>query len=514
MKNNQPITQTEYTLNDQAHLVSSTNKKGQITHCNDEFIEASGFTKEELLGSPHNIVRHPDMPPAAFEGMWKKFKSGKHWQGLVKNRRKNGDYYWVDAYVTPVLSKGEIVGYESVRVKPEAGQIARAEKAYQQIKNKKNPLPLRSTILSISDIALPWLMAFLALIVLPQNTTTLLIVMASAMLVSFAKQHYKNKALSKIAKSVIDDDIACYIYSGESTPQGQLKYSQYTLNRRLETVLVRMKDNMATINQLARSARNMSDDCLEQVRAQHEETGQLAVAGHQISRSAEELLKNTEHTNNSANTAQQEVKNGHNLVTGTANKINDLTNELVSASEAVTTLAQETESIRRFLDAIKDIAEQTNLLALNAAIEAARAGEQGRGFAVVADEVRNLAVRTQESTAEIHQIVGRLTSGADHAVATMIKGSEHSEGCLVQAKNADDSLSAIQNNIDAIHNNTHNNSHSIRQQTDTVMQIEQGLNRLSELSNKVEEVSARSAAASDELAILMAEQESIIERFQ
>jgi methyl-accepting chemotaxis protein len=276
---------------------------------------------------------------------------------------------------------------------------------------------------------------------------------------------------------------------------------------------VRINDNMGTLNKLAQSARSMSDDNLEQVRRQNEETDQLAQASHQITQSAETLLQNTEQTSHAATEAQQGVKLGHDLVADTASKISDLAEELSTTSAAVTTLAEETESIKRFLDAIKAIAEQTNLLALNAAIEAARAGEQGRGFAVVADEVRNLAVRTQESTAEIHIIVGKLASGADLAVSTMEQGTEHADNCLQQANQADTSLSAIQANIDAIHLSTQNNSQSIRQQTDTVLQIEQGLNRLAGLSTKVEQVSARSAQASDELALLIAEQERITERF-
>lgn len=139
MKNNQPVTQKEVLLDDTNHLVSSTNVKGQITHCNQAFIDISGFSKEELTGSAHNIVRHPDMPEAAFTFMWEQLKSGQPWQGLVKNRCKNGDFYWVDAYVTPVLENGQIVGYESVRTKPHRDQVTRAEKAYLQLKKRAKP---------------------------------------------------------------------------------------------------------------------------------------------------------------------------------------------------------------------------------------------------------------------------------------------------------------------------------------------------------------------------------------
>mgnify|MGYP000050041636 FL=1 len=514
MKDNQPVTQKEVLLDDTIHLVSSTNVKGQITHCNQAFIDISGFTKEELTGSAHNIVRHPDMPEAAFFFMWEQLKSGQPWQGLVKNRCKNGDFYWVDAYVTPVLENGKIVGYESVRTKPNREQVARAEKAYQQIKKGKRPLkPYKKIALTLLPLA-PWLLALASLLSLTNQHTTILLTLLPLMAWVFISQHKINQAFEKVASNISNDALAAYIFSGKRSVRGKLEFSQHVLNRRLQTVLVRISDNMTPLNQLAQLSRKMSDDTLEQARRQNMETDQLAQASHQITQSASILLDNTEHTSAAATEAQQSVKQGHDLVTSTANKINDLTLELNNTSTAVTTLAQETESIKRFLDAIKAIAEQTNLLALNAAIEAARAGEQGRGFAVVADEVRNLAFRTQESTAEIHTIIGTLASGADLAVSNMEQGTEHAANCLQQANQADTSLSAIQDNIDAIHNSAQNNSQSIRHQADTVLQIEQGLNRLAGLSTEVKKDTTKNEQARNTKKQLKTEQEKIIKRFK
>ena len=117
MRNNQPITQRERTFPAQQRLISTTNAKGVITYCNDAFVEISGFTREELTGAPHNLVRHPDVPPAVFAHMWQTLKQGQPWMGIVKNRCKSGDHYWVNAYVTPIFDNNQVVGFESVRVK-------------------------------------------------------------------------------------------------------------------------------------------------------------------------------------------------------------------------------------------------------------------------------------------------------------------------------------------------------------------------------------------------------------
>ena len=143
MKINMPVTDNEVRMRDDQFLVSKTDLKGILTFVNPDFIEVSGFTEKELIGKNHNMVRHPDMPPAAFEDLWTTVKSGKPWTGFVKNRCKNGDYYWVDANVTPITENGRVIGYMSVRNKPTRAQITAAEELYQKInagKKVKQPL--------------------------------------------------------------------------------------------------------------------------------------------------------------------------------------------------------------------------------------------------------------------------------------------------------------------------------------------------------------------------------------
>ncbi|MFZ3019290.1 MAG: nitrate- and nitrite sensing domain-containing protein, partial [Gallionella sp.] len=137
MRTNLPVTQKEILVGENVNIVSSTNLKGVITQVNDDFVEISGYTKDELIGQPHNILRHPDMPAEAFADLWKTLKSGHGWEGIVKNRCKNGDHYWVHAHVTPTREGNEIVGYTSVRRRATANEIARADQLYQAIRSGK-----------------------------------------------------------------------------------------------------------------------------------------------------------------------------------------------------------------------------------------------------------------------------------------------------------------------------------------------------------------------------------------
>ncbi|MCX7627576.1 MAG: PAS domain S-box protein, partial [Methylophilaceae bacterium] len=150
MRTNLPVTNNEYVLTDDDTIVSTTDLKGIITSVNRDFVRISGFTEAELIGQPHNIVRHPDMPPAAFADLWQTVQSGRPWTGIVKNRCKNGDYYWVEANVTPLHTNGQITGYMSVRNKPSRKQIEEAEALYRQL-NAGGQLPRPSLFKRILD---------------------------------------------------------------------------------------------------------------------------------------------------------------------------------------------------------------------------------------------------------------------------------------------------------------------------------------------------------------------------
>ena len=137
MRTNLPVTTVEYPISDDTLIVSRTDLKGRLTYFNDQFLDAAGFSEAELMGQPHNIIRHPDMPPEAFENLWETLKAGKPWVGAVKNRRKNGDFYWVLATASPVRENGQVTGYTSIRTKLPADQRAEAERVYALLREKK-----------------------------------------------------------------------------------------------------------------------------------------------------------------------------------------------------------------------------------------------------------------------------------------------------------------------------------------------------------------------------------------
>ena len=453
MKINLPITGRSVDFAPDANILSTTDLNSCITYANPDFINVSGYALSELLGSPHNLLRHPDMPAAAFSHMWQTLKSGRSWMGMVKNRCKNGDHYWVSAYVTPVKRNGQIVEYQSVRTHPSPERVAVAEACYARMRAGRGSVLQRWGHLGLtSKLALFVSAVFgavtaLGALLLPQIDlqAAVMVWLVGSLLSSAAISWLLQplNALARRAKGVGDNPLSQQIYTGRRDDVGQIAFALNMLEAQVGAVVGRIGDASQRLaghaGELVEHLQSSHDSTLHQ----QLETDQVAIAINEMAASVAQVANNAQQASQAADRVEHETREGHDLVMQSRTSAQYLASELARATEVVHHLESHSSDISSVLEVIRSIAEQTNLLALNAAIEAARAGDQGRGFAVVADEVRGLAQRTQQSTQEIQQMISNLQGGARAAVEVMQHSSEYAQTSVNQAQLASSALSGI-----------------------------------------------------------------------
>lgn len=233
--------------------------------------------------------------------------------------------------------------------------------------------------------------------------------------------------------------------------------------------------------------------------AQEQQTLSAATAMNEMSATVRDVSVNASDAADSAAEADSEASSGQQIVTSTIDVINTLAMEVDKASEVIGKLESESESIGVVLEVIRGIAEQTNLLALNAAIEAARAGEQGRGFAVVADEVRILAQRTQESTQEIREMIEKLQTGAGEAVRVMVQGKSQAKASVDQASKAGESLSAITKSVSSISTMNTQIARAAKEQSSVANDINMNISGIAKVSDETSSGAQEATKASEEL---------------
>ncbi len=487
MKTNLPISDIERDYAGNKNILSTTNLKGAINYFNDDFLEISGFEPEELLNQNHNVVRHPGMPSAAFEDLWETVKDGRSWMGIVKNRCKNGDHYWVDAYVTPIKHDGETVEYQSVRQKPRRERVARAEQIYQQLQDGKSPREIRPAKFGI----IPTVISFMTFALL-----------ASTLLVSFALNIEFSKSIASFISAAIfssfviyyalrplkaainkalcitDNPIARYIYTGRNDDVGSLLLAMKSLDSETTGIVGRISDDSKTLSSCAKSLSETTEIANQGVQKQYSETDMVATATNEMSASIQAISINAQQTANAAKEAMDESSKGKTVVETTSSSISELASDVKHASDVIGNVKTGSNEISSIVDVIRGISEQTNLLALNAAIEAARAGEQGRGFAIVADEVRTLASRTNTATNEIQQMIEKLQADTCEAVNVMTKSSENAANTVEHAASATHSLQAITSAIGKINDMSMTIASAVEEQSAVAEEINQGIVRI------------------------------------
>jgi aerotaxis receptor len=526
VKINLPVTGNEVPFT-RGTIVSKTDLKGIITYANDAFVEISGFSREELIGKNHNIVRHPDMPPAAFAWLWETIKAGRPWRGIVKNRAKNGDHYWVDAFVVPVRKKGEVVEYMSVRTPASRADIAAAESLYRQINaGKALPRPGLAKRLTIRT-GLAALIGINGLLLVAAGLLGYFgmhaangILIAVAVAVSVAIGIHLNTVITAglsriigIFERIAEGDLTNKIEIDGADEPGQVLAALAYMQVHLKVIL----DEVALASSIieSRSARLKveMDEVSARFQIQADRVMQASAAMEEMSIAIKEVAESAGATADAANRTQAVVETG----TGQMEKSMEATSRVVEAVESsgatINDLNQAIGKIGAITNVIKEIADQTNLLALNAAIEAARAGEQGRGFAVVADEVRKLAERTTASTADITAMVESIRSATGAAVGSMESARREVEQGLELMKAGSHSLQEIQEASVHVNDMARHIAEASRQQSAAGEEIAGGMEQVSELA----ETSARTVRgvrlSTEELARVAAGLQALVQHF-
>lgn len=452
MKFNGPVTGREQAFGSEDKLISATNLDGVIQHCNNAFEEVSGFGREELIGSHHNIVRHPDMPQEAFRVMWEHLKAGRPWMGMVKNRCKNGDHYWVNAYVTPVTENGTVVGYESVRSCPDRKDVERAEKLYQRINAKRRDLylpdALKLILLIVGLISPAFAFAYWG------STLLSSVWLGTAVCVIGMLQYVIRRrdliAIKSELRNVFMHPLAVRTYTNEKNLRGEIVVGIMSMKAHLDTVLTRISDASVSVAEQSRIGLQHSEAARKEIAEQTHQTDLVATAMDEMSKAIHEISRNVQETATRAEESSDMAETGWNIAETTRKAIEDLRDTVVQIGDSVYALAEQTKEISNAAMVIEKISEQTNLLALNAAIEAARAGEHGRGFSIVADEVRSLAASTKDTAQSIGRIMEGLTEQARDSVRIAKAGADGAENGLARVIESEDMLRGIKEALSEI----------------------------------------------------------------
>ena len=502
MRINLPVTQQEFDYPADQMFVSTTDTKGYITHCNQTFIDVSGYSYDELMGANHNLLRHPDMPAIGFKDLWATIGRGKPWTGVVKNRCKNGDHYWVVANVTPIMRNGKPAGYMSVRTKPTRAQIQATDALYTVINNTKDlsTLPVylragelrkkgvqgaienlgRTTLTQRLGVAIgimclagsvPQFFELRGLEMMAAQLGTLAVCGAVIMLWFHKSFGIAIQSAERFADDLAGCNLGTTVPTGFTPPLNTLVRSLYQVQINLRAVVGDVRNQITSFSRTANEVAEGGMDLSARTESQAASLEETAATMEQLSSSVREAAQT------SSQVSAQSAKSNDMATRG-----GEAVHRVGQAMQAIDTSSTK---VRDIIGVIEGIAFQTNILALNAAVEAARAGEQGRGFAVVASEVRALAQRSAVAAKEIRALIAQSTE-------QIAEGSH-------QMTNASQTIDEVVEAVKEVGALIHKINSASHEQATGIAQVNETVNRLDTVTQQNAALVEESAAAAEEL---------------
>jgi PAS domain S-box-containing protein len=434
MQRSRLIMSAEYHLPEDSALLSTSDLQGNILTYNQTFLTVSGYEAEEIQGKPHTILRHPDMPKAAFKDLWRTISHGRPWFGVIKNKRKNGDYYWVAANVSPIFEDGELTSYVSVRYPATEEQKTKAQSDYAKVKAgksriKKTPYQRYDSILLMSGLlGLIALASFTFFDASAQTGSFCLIVVA--LVLAILRGHHlsgptvaQQQAIQEVAHGYFRTPV-----KGFNQWSNALNLLRIRVGQNASDILQESLTESRLLTQtMQQAAKEISGALSDQASSSSEMSAfvaEITSTMEELSASSNQIAEHSKVVVTISNQAISHSTQGADAMQDVLARMENIRNDNHANLQEIMALGMKSKEIGKIMTLITNLADQTKLIAFNAALEASSAGEAGKRFSVVASEIRRLADSVTESTDKIENKINEIQDAISRLVITSEKGAD------------------------------------------------------------------------------------------
>ena len=424
-------------------LITVTDLKGNYTYVNQAYCQTTGYQESELLNTDTRSLTHEKMPKVVLDELSATLAKGFSWHGLLQLKSKTGSTIWLDVFITPQYSQNKITGFQCISSIADPSLANNAEKIYQALNKNNRWATFEFTknhkfafLVLLSIVAQGFIFTQLGLfasIVAGLSAITPVLVFWSDIIPTAMRAQRMQSVFDSVARKV---------YFGKGTAS-VFDFNFLLLKTKIRAIIERTLDAAKPIKAVMAKVSQGLTDTRTTLAQQKNDLEQLSTAMSQMQGSTQDIAQNTVNVASELEITFEHCEQSQQSIFETSDKINHLAQSVESASSSADSLTQSANNVGALMEEIQSIADQTNLLALNAAIEAARAGEHGRGFAVVADEVRNLSSRTQDSAEKIHQRLTIMLNTIEEWVTLMNKNKDEAQFCVDSAQASHQQINSV-----------------------------------------------------------------------